>query len=178
MQIIDPIKIIKLERARSEPYLPMLSFDVGDVCREILQNSFPNILVPITVIFCPNDSLACIRSSSERADIFIHVLLNGPSTPIQVIRHILAHEIIHILVPPETIDGKQIIHTEAFWCYENRVVVDKSRSWAWIWTNFHNCLREDKKNERLLVKRNWKKHWHADRCSWERCSRIVKGSLY
>ncbi|NQT55454.1 MAG: hypothetical protein HQ551_04430 [Desulfobacteraceae bacterium] len=36
-------------------------------------------------------------------------------TPWQVLSHIITHEMIHLLIPREEIDGHVVYHSEAFW---------------------------------------------------------------
>ena len=178
MIITDLKKTLTLEQGGAQPYLPMLSFDIHTVCHDVAQSFFPALRLPINLRFCKNNTLACICSTQDRADIFVHVLLNDGSTPIQVLRHIVAHELLHLVVPSAAIDGRQVMHTDESWRYEARVAPDRSRSWAWIMLNLHSCILMDKKNERTLVKRNWKRLWGTPRCSWELCNSIVEGSLY
>ncbi len=152
----------------------MLHFDIQLLCHDVLKSCFPDIVKPIKIYFCKNDSLACIYSNDEYAEIFIHVLLNNESTPIQVFRDIIAHELVHLVVPPEIIDGKKISHGDAFRQREKQVAPDISLTWSWINFNFHHCLHIDKDNERTLVTKAWKKVWGGQRYSWETCINSVK----
>ncbi len=179
MIITDIQKRFRLEKERSQPYLPMLPYDIQIVCNEVVQSGFPSVSFPaINVFFCKIETLACICPREDRADIFVHVLLNDKSTPLQVCQHIVAHELVHLVVPPETIDGRQVAHTGTFWRHEARVSPYRLRSWAWIHFNLSSCIRRDQKSERTVIKRNWKQFLGQERCSWERCDRIVAGSMW
>ena len=167
MIVENPKKASRLERQRRQPYLPMLRFDIAALQDELLGSIFPFVKVPVRIFFCKNDSLACILKRENKAEIFIHLLLNDKATPRQVLRHILAHEIIHLVLPPRILNGKQVVHHDTFRWYENRVVPNKQQSWAWIHYNFSGCLRSDKKAEGTFVKRNWKDYMPRERSSWE-----------
>ncbi len=172
MIITDIKKVQKLKAARRSPYLPMLTFDIQSFCGELVKVHFPTLHMPITVSFTEELTLACVAHDDDRADILIHVLMNDPSTPCQVFSHILTHELIHLIVPKETINGKETFHTPTFWLHESRLVPERLCSWTWIWHNFGRCLRSDQKAEATYVKRNWKKYANTPRLAWEECKRI------
>lgn len=174
MMITHLKNALKLESARAQPYLPMLSFDIQLLCDDVLKSCFPDIDKPINIHFCKNDSLACICTHDDYAEIFIHVLLNDASTPWQVCRDIIAHELVHLVVPPEIIDGRRISHGVAFRQREKQVAPDISLTWSWIYLNFLPCLHIDKDNERTLVTKAWKKAWGGQRYSWESSIHSVK----
>lgn len=167
MIITDPVKIRKLVRARRTPYLPMLSFDIHSICADVLKTNFPGLDMPINIYFVEDIALACIVNKNDSADIFIHVLLNDPSTPIQVCKHIVTHELIHLIAPCEMINGKEVSHTPAFWQHEMQMVPERSISSVWIWRNFFLCLRRNKQEEGIRVKKNWKTFANKNRLPWE-----------
>lgn len=172
MIIEDPVKVHKLERARQNPCLPMLSFDINSVHADAVRIHFPSLDIPVNLYFVEIATLACVLKKDIGADIFIHVILNDYCTPIQVCNHIILHELLHLIVPPEIIEGKEVSHTPMFWQQERQMIPDRSTSWGWIWTNFSMCLRKDVKAECIHVRRNWKKYANMPRCSWEHCKTL------
>jgi hypothetical protein len=160
------------ELKRRESYLPMIGYDIHALCAEIKRSRFPShSLPPVLATFCENDTLACVCPTEHRIDIYIHLVLNFPSTPVQVFRLILTHELLHIVIPSEMVDGKVVHHTGAFRREEKRMCPEISQAWTWLWTNFGPCLRRDKKEEVTVVKRNWKQFYGPERpFSWRRCS--------
>jgi len=150
--------------------LPMLSFDLWDLVSEVMQTCFPQSRPRIDISFCINNTLACVLMNEKCNDVLIHAVLNDDQTPRQVIRHIIAHEMIHLLIPKEEIDGRVVYHTEAFWQKEKEIVPERSQSWAWIYMNFHGCIRRDEKKEATFVKANWRKFMRQDRSSWHTCA--------
>ncbi len=167
MIIDDPVKELKLELARCTPYLPMLSFDLHSVCTDAVNPNFSDIRIPINIYFVEIETLACITKHDAGADIYIHVMLNDQSTPIQVCKHIVTHELIHLVVPHEMINGKDVAHTPTFWKHEIQMVPERSISAGWLWRNFCKCLRRDKQDEGIYVKRNWKSLANRPRYSWK-----------
>ena len=144
----------RFELKRSQMCLPMLSFDLWDLVSEVMQTCFPQSRPRIDISFCINNTLACVLMNEKCNDVLIHAVLNDDQTPRQVIRHIIAHEMIHLLIPKEEIDGRVVYHTEAFWQKEKEIVPERSQSWAWIYMNFHGCIRRDEKKEATFVKAN------------------------
>jgi hypothetical protein len=141
MIITDPKRVRRLRAARRSPYLPMLTFDIQALCKKIAKAHFPDLRLPVFVSFVEDETLAYVVKETDRADIFIHVLMNDPSTPRQVFHHVLTHELLHLIVPYETINGKEVSHTPTFWLHESRLVPERSVSWTWIWRSFGRCLR-------------------------------------
>jgi hypothetical protein len=172
MIITDPKRVRRLRAARRSPYLPMRTFDIQTLCKKIAKAHFPDLRLPVFVSFVEDETLACVVNETDRADIFIHVLMNDPSTPRQVFHHVLTHELIHLIVPYETINGKEVSHTPTFWLHETRLVPERSVSWTWIWRSFGRCLRRDHKNERMCVTKNWKSYANSSRPSWGTCKRV------
>jgi len=178
MIITDVEKAFRLKWKRDQGYLPMVSFDVGALCAEVAHLILPPGAPRIDVSFCENDTLACITKLPDGASIYIHVLLNEGTTPPQVCRYIITHELIHMVVPPETIDGRQVYHTETFWSCEAQAAPERAQVWAWIHLNFYPCIRRDERNERTIVKRNWKRFRGKSRCSWDFCAGTYGEPMY
>ena len=176
--ITDVEKARRLKRKRAQGYLPMVSFDVDELCAEVARLVLPLGAPRINVSFCETDTLACITKLQDGASIYIHVLLNEGTTPVQVCRYIIAHELFHIVVPPETIDGRQVYHTETFWSHEAQAIPERAQAWTWILVNFGSCIRRDERNERTIVKRSWKRFRGKSRCSWDFCAETSGKPMY
>ena len=159
----------KWEKQRLQPHLPMVSFDIKGLLKEVIisVSSVPD--VPTEIFFCANKSLAGLVQDDSKSDIFFHLLLNDSRTPIQVCRHIIVHELIHMIIPPRTIDGKLINHPEEFWECEKRISPERNESWRWLNCNFSSCIKSIVKSERTIVLRTWKKVIDAEWCSWDQC---------
>ncbi len=175
MIVEDLLRQARIDRQRRQPYLPMLSFDIAALRDELLKSIFPFVKLPVRIFFCKTNSLACVPKGENTAEIFIHLPLNDKSTPRQVLYHTLAHEIIHLILPPRNLNGKDVVHHNAFWWYENHMVPHNRLSWAWICYNFSGCLRSDKKAECTFVKRNWRQYMERERCSWEFVLSLMEG---
>jgi hypothetical protein len=134
---------------------------------------FPTVSSFPEVIFANGSFLGCIYHgpSTPEGLICLHAILNSPDVPEHVFRHILTHELIHLVVPPREIDGKVTSHPPEFWQLERDLSPDRCGTWAWLWDHFWSCLVIDRKNECLIVKRGWRKRTEsqsrsADDINW------------
>lgn len=168
----------RIAKDRRRPWLPMLDFNADAAFRRVLRSFSPAPSVPVNIFFSLQDTLACIFTWEDRADIFIHVLLNHRSTPIEVYRHIIVHELLHLAVPPETIDDRVVAHPDAFWEMEKQKSPERRRVGAWVYINFCSCIRTEKKKERITVLRNWKHAYGKPAHTWEQCGVCSPGPLY
>ena len=178
MIVTDYKKHRRLEQKRRQLYLPMLSFDLGDIVGEAIRTCFPQTRPCVAVGFCVNDTLACILLNEKCSNVLIHVVLNDEQTPRQVLSHIITHEMLHLLIPPEEIEGRLVSHPESFWQKERQIIPERSQSWSWIRTNFYGCVRLDEKTESTVVKANWRKFAGQERCPWHTCSSLVQDQMY
>lgn len=167
------MKSCKLERRRLQPHIPMVSFDIKGLLKEVIRSvsSVPD--VPIKIFFCANKNLACTIRDSSKADIYFHLLLNNSRTPIQVCRHIIIHELIHMVIPSRNIDGKLIHHPDEFWEFEQIMSPERNESWRWLNCNFSGCIKSDAKSESTIVQRTWKKFIDTEWCSWDQCMACI-----
>ena len=147
----------------------MVSFDIKGLLKEAIRSVSSVPHVPIEIFFCAHKSLAGIVQDSSKSDIYFHLLLNDSRTPIQVCRHIIIHELIHLIIPSRIIDGKLINHTDDFWECEERMSPQRDVSWRWLNCNFFDCIKSNIKSERTIVLRTWKKVIDAEWCSWDQC---------
>ena len=172
------LKQEKIAKERSRPWLPLLDFNAGAAFSRVLDSFSPAPAVPVNLFFSIQDTLACIISCEDRAEIFIHVLLNHRSTPHEVYRHIIVHELIHLAVPPVAVDGREVAHPEAFWEMEKQKSPERHRVWTWVYCNFCSCLKTEKKNERIAVLRHWKRAYGNPGLTWEQCGAFCSDPLY
>jgi len=151
------------------PEISFLSFDALSLLASIQSEMGLDAAGPVTFSLQTMNNLACIYYQPSRlgADICLHTLFNRPDVPLQVIEHILRHELLHIKVPPRMIDGKLVLHPPEYWEAESQLVPWKAASWAWIHTAFWDALKVDRKNECVWVKKTWKHLQRYRYPSWE-----------
>jgi hypothetical protein len=79
------------------------------------------------VVFINGAFLGCISYDTQTAPslICLHEMLNSPDVPHQVFRHILIHELIHLIVAAREIDGKMTSHLLEFWELEKDFSPDR-----------------------------------------------------
>ena len=117
----------------------------------------------VSVWIIKRATLAFINLSGDQPKIVLHPLLNHPDTPLEVVRFILVHELIHIIVPSIKIDGKLIIHSEDFWSMEKALVPERTLYWSWMYFHFYDLFK--KENEAIRVMKKWEKAMHGARMS-------------
>lgn len=156
-----------IRRLRKDPEIPFVSIDTNVVMAGLIAAHFPNLTRTVRLYFLQQPMLACVSTDDFTAEIFIHSLLNHPSTPPEVLRFIIGHELIHLVVPGETIDGKHTSHPPAFWEMEKALFPERHLCWGWVRMNFRARIRFDMKEEGTYVKQGWKRAWGAPTCSWE-----------
>lgn len=141
------------------PELPYFSFDVGETLAKAcarVQPHFPEAdFSGVGVWIVEQDTLARIFRD-ERA-IFLHGILNHPQTPEEVIEFILCHELLHLVIPSREVDGHMTSHPPEFQAMEARVYPRGGIVWAWLHITLGLRLKKDKKQQRILVKRGWKR---------------------
>lgn len=121
----------------------------------------------ISLSIQPIPCLACIQLQDDGASpIYLHPLFNRPGTPWQVIVHVIRHELLHLRHRPRCIDGTRMIHTPEFRRAELELVPWARSSVSWIWLNFHGVIKVSRSEERILVKRSWKRHMDKPLLSW------------
>lgn len=91
----------------------------------------------------------------ERHLIVFHPVLNHPQTPVEVVRFIAKHELIHLVYPPAWIDFSLEMHSPAFWAMEAAVGPERFAVWSWIHQNLRSCAH----NTRWGFGVN--RRWHA-----------------
>ncbi len=128
----------------------------------------PQIPKPLPIFIMERESLASIQTNCDPPQIQIHPLLNIEWLPIQVMRHILIHEYVHVIVPGITLeDGSYKSHPPEFWEMERNFSLESRRVWSWIYAHFYDILDRDNKAERTVVKRSWRKYQRDYRAQME-----------
>jgi hypothetical protein len=151
-----------LHRQHQARKTPLLIFTASDVVRmadALRRDSFPTVSISPEVIFTNGSFLGCISRTPQAPEslICLHEILNSPDVPEQVFRHILIHELIHLVVAPREVDGKLTAHPPEFWQLESDLSPNRHGTWEWLWVQFSSCLMIDRKNECIKVKRDWRK---------------------
>ena len=125
---------------------------------------FPTVSISPEVIFTNGSFLGCISHTPPEPEslVCLHEILNSPDVPEQVFRHILTHELIHLVVAPQEVDGQVTTHPPV-WRLESDLCPDRSWIWDWLWEQFGSCLMIDRKNECIKVKRDWRRR-HRLQC--------------
>lgn len=138
-----------------QPEFRVVAFDMDALLGEMRALVIPDDPRPVKVFFLVQPTLACIEIMDDRAHIKIHAALNHRRTPVEVMRYVLKHELLHMKIRPELIDGKEIGHPPAFWEAEEALVPERRVGGAWLGAAFYPCLKIEKKKERIIVKRCW-----------------------
>ena len=146
-------------QAKKTPLLIFTASDVVGMADALRREFFPTVSISPEVIFTNGSFLGCISHTPFEPEslICLHEILNSPDVPEQVFRHILTHELIHLVVAPREVDGKVTTHPPEFWRLESDLCPDRPWIWEWLWGQFSSCLMFDRKNECVKVKRDWRK---------------------
>jgi hypothetical protein len=166
--------ILHQDGVREHPELSLLDFDprrlLGDV-----RSGFPALASrPIEVWLHRQPTLACLVDEGAAACIHLHSVLNHPQTPPRVMAFILRHELLHLLVPPRTVNGKWQAHPPEFWEAEKELCPDRVLAWRWITLVLGGCLRQDKRKECNFVKASWKRLMNGERPTLDQIAEILE----
>lgn len=139
--------------SRNHPELSWLSFSLHELLAEMRETRLPGLSRQPRCWFAHKGPLACIETrDAGKPDIWLHSLLNHPETPRLVLGFILTHELLHLEVPGRDIAGKWCSHPPEFWERERALCPERRLSWQWVYWNFWECLRHDRKRQGMLVK--------------------------
>ncbi len=166
-----------------QPELELVSFNTSELLSRIRAAHFPHFTSQISHLYTTIPTLASITTlQPKRHIISLHSILNHPTTPEPVIRHILTHELIHIEIPPRELRhdeddprprgrrGRRTSHTPLgkishppeFWQREATLSPESSSAMEWIYLELGPYIKVDPVAERICVKPNWKS------CGWIR----------
>ena len=155
---------------RFQPAFERTSVSIAGVVEEVRARWFPEVAAPVPVFFATHDPLACaITHDRELAfpAVYYHQVLNHPETPVEVLRFIAKHELIHFVVPPRQRGRFLDPHPPEFWEREDEIAPEARLAWAWIWANLHTCLKSRARLRSPKVTRAWHGLEFASRLPWE-----------
>ena len=84
----------------------------------------------------------------------------------------LKHELLHLIVKPRFIDGKEKSHPPEFWEREKLISPEKNDAWVWIWSNYLGCLKKRPRLEQIDVLPTWLKRWCDPKYSIDESSKL------
>jgi len=157
---------------RGEPELPLFSFDLLDLLARVRAEISGLPLLQLEVWVQAQPTLACVEHNNTRAAIRLHSVLNHADTPEPVIAYILCHELLHLVIPPEELEGRSLMHPPSFWEAELRLVPDRSLFWGWLILELGQCLKTDVKRECTFVKSNWKRLMNTRRYTMDQVAQM------
>jgi hypothetical protein len=70
-------------------------------------------------------------------------------------------------IPAREIDGKRVQHPPEFWEAEQALVPWKEASWGWMVLAFWDVMKTDVPNERVWVKKSWRRLQGLPYPSWQ-----------
>lgn len=94
-------------------------------------------------------------------------MFNRPDVTQPVIEHVLRHELLHLKIRLREIDGKLVHHPPEFWEAEQALVPWKEASWGWMVLAFWDVMKTDVPNERVWVKKSWRRLQGLPYPSWQ-----------
>lgn len=166
----------KLANARVQPNLCFVPFSIIDTLAEIKATLFSELSHQVSIQFVSLGSLACVYRDGNKAQIYIHQLLNHHETPFEVISFICKHELLHLRIPSGIKDGKRVHHTPEFWIAEKAICPERNKAWAWIWINLVACLKTRPRLERIDVLPLWRDVWSEPKKDVGTCQQLwVRG---
>jgi hypothetical protein len=137
--------------------MPLFSFDVYDLLEQA-KYSLPALKErKVDLWIAPQESLACIKTEPNGAQILIHPILNRVDLPIEVMAFILGHELIHLIIRPRLVDGVMKSHPPEFFEFEEATQPHRAFAWNWIHIALNGYLKFDKEREGTFVKWQWRK---------------------
>lgn len=146
-----------LRRVRDRPELPLTTFDPSEVLEQMRIERVPEVTAPVPCFIRDISPLACILCDDQGGGtVLIHSLLNDPQTPLAVMKLIATHELLHLVVRPEFIEGKRVSHPPAFRELENARCPEKREAWQWIRDELGWYLSIDRESESTYVRRGWR----------------------
>lgn len=160
-------------RRRPHPFQPALSrtsVDVPTLVEEVRARYFPGLPGPVPAFFVSGRPLACalIASADELAfpAVYLHQVLNHPDTPIEVLRFIVKHELLHLAMPPLRRGRRVEAHPRTFWEAEQRIAPEAPIAWRWVAANLAPCIAAGRPGAGVRITRRWTRLEFAPRGPW------------
>ncbi len=134
--------------------LSKLRFSADELLREVAAGCASCGGVKVVWSFALVETLAFIETEPQQSTVRItmHSILNSAQTPLEVIRGIFKHEVLHLEVRPREIDGKLVAHPPEFWERERELIPEMPQVWSWLMFNFMFAIKCDRENERTIIK--------------------------
>ncbi len=154
-------------RPDGHPEICLLDFDLNKLLYQVKER-YPVLAerkVGIWIVTHP--TLVCIINQEPKAAIKLHSVFNHPQTPSEVIAFVIAHELLHLLIPPREVDGVLMIHPPEYRDAE-RQIPHAREAWGWITIVLDACLKHDARHECIWVKPSWKKLMDQERLTMDR----------
>ncbi len=158
-----------MRRSPFQPAFERTIVPIADVVEEVRARWFPEIPGPVPAFFATHEPLACaVTAHHELAypAVYYHQVLNHPETPVEVLRFIAKHELIHFVVPPRQRGRFLDPHPPEFWDREAAIAPEARLAWAWIWANLHSCLKARARLRSPKVTKAWHSLEFAPRLPW------------
>lgn len=157
---------------RKHPCLSLFAFDLDALVAQVRETAFAGRYSEVAWLIVDDRPLACIVTDAKL--MYFHSLMNHSMPPRFVMEHIVTHELIHLEVPPvEQEDGTFKIHPPAFWEVERSLSAQRGEAMAWVWHHWSDCLKQSRKFQGILVKRNWHEYYGLDASN--RLKRLFRG---
>lgn len=159
-----------MSHVRIRPFAPHLSFlpySLPALAEGVRRDYFPQLAGPIPVFLVTWEPLACVVTSTAGGGypaVYVHPLLNHPATPVEVMRFVFKHELLHFVCGARVIGGERESHPPEFWAEEARIGPERDAVWDWIWANFHQSIRHERQG--VAVVRGWTRQELGPRLPW------------
>jgi hypothetical protein len=156
MLVDDLREASERRKARLEPRLWFVHFDIMEIMDRVRHEHFPHLRHGLEFFFVRRGPLACICSGDNAATVYAHEVLNLSETPEEVFSTVCKHELLHLVVPRREVKGRLTSHPPEFWERECKIAPERSLAWGWLWTNLGGCLWLRPRLERIDVRPSWK----------------------
>lgn len=151
--------------AARQGVLPLLPFDLDGVVAELRRTTFPGIEGDVACRFSAEIEVVAQITTEPwpgcRGDIEVNTALNVPGTPIEVIRAIVKHELLHLVAPPELVRrwGRwyREIHPQAFLMRQFETAPEFQTACEWLKRNFGRQLKTDRDGSLVIHGRRVRK---------------------
>lgn len=159
----------RLHRARVQPALVFTTFSVSELLDEIRRRHFPGLTQRVTFHFVEHGPLACVWFTDDWAYICAHQVLNHVDTPVEVMSWVCKHELLHLVIPVVSVNGRETKHSPEFRARENEIAPEHDEASAWVEMTLMRCIKVRPRLERVDVLPAWKDSWSRRRLKLDDC---------
>lgn len=142
-----------------QPLLWRLPYSLPGLLEEVRAEHFRHLPPEIPINVVTWQPLCCIVHMEPvlrtEPRIFVHELLNHVDTPVEVMRFVLKHELLHCVVRPRQVDGEMESHPPEFWRAERELGPEGPGVWRWVEKNLGRGIGHQ--HQGVFVKRSWKR---------------------